>query len=94
MKRNILLDKYEQEIEDNFNKGNRYPPRLVKKKMKQAKEAAENYIKNKDKRINIRIYEDDLIRLKEIAKEEGLPYQTLITTVLHKFSTGLLVYPQ
>ena len=29
--------------------------------------------------------------IKEIAEEEGLPYQTLVTSVLHKFSTGRLV---
>lgn len=86
----VVLDEYEQAIEDNFEKGTEYPVNVVRAKMKQAKEAAANYMKTKDKRISIRVYGEDLERLKEIAKEEGLPYQTLITSILHKFSTGFL----
>lgn len=87
---NVMLDEYEQAIEDNFEQGAEYPVNVAREKMKQAKEAAAHYMKTKDKRISIRVYGEDLERLKEIAKEEGLPYQTLITSVLHKFSTGLL----
>ena len=39
----------------------------------------------KDRRINIRISERDLILLQQRALEEGLPYQTLISSVLHKY---------
>ena len=85
------LDAYEQEIEDDFEKITKYPVNVARKKVKQAEEAAAHYVKTKDKRISIRVYGDDLHRIKEIAKEEGLPYQTLITSVLHKFSTGSLV---
>jgi predicted DNA binding CopG/RHH family protein len=42
----------------------------------------------KDKRINIRISEKDLIQLQRRAVKEGLPYQTLISSILHKFATG------
>lgn len=45
----------------------------------------------KDQRINIRLTLGDLTALKAIAIEEGMPYQTLITSVLHKFVTGRLV---
>ncbi|MDO9577545.1 MAG: hypothetical protein Q7J16_06630 [Candidatus Cloacimonadales bacterium] len=45
----------------------------------------------KDKRINIRISEKDLISLQMKALEEGLPYQTLISSILHKFINGNLV---
>ena len=45
----------------------------------------------KDKRINIRISERDLESLQLKALEEGLPYQTLISSVLHKFINGKLV---
>jgi predicted DNA binding CopG/RHH family protein len=44
----------------------------------------------KDKRINIRIAEKDLLLLQERALEEGLPYQTLIASVLHKYISGRL----
>jgi len=39
----------------------------------------------KNKRVNIRISERDLKELQRIALKEGLPYQTLISSVLHKF---------
>ena len=51
------------------------------------KKAAESYEK-KNARINIRISEADLLQLKQIAAREGLPYQTLISSVLHKFIGG------
>lgn len=45
----------------------------------------------KTRNINIRISEFDLDRLKSISAQEGLPYQTLISSVLHKFVTKQLV---
>lgn len=45
----------------------------------------------KDKRVNIRISENDLVQLQRRAVQEGLPYQTLISSVLHKFVNGRLV---
>ncbi len=45
----------------------------------------------KDKRVNIRISNKDLEALQKRALEEGLPYQTLIASVLHKFVNGRLV---
>jgi len=45
----------------------------------------------KDRRINIRMSNKDIIALQTKALEEGIPYQTLISSVLHKFITGLLV---
>jgi len=45
----------------------------------------------KDKRVNIRMTERDLVRLQKTAVHEGLPYQTLISSVLHKYINGRLV---
>lgn len=45
----------------------------------------------KDKRVNIRISEKDLRDLQRRAVQEGIPYQTLIASVLHKYITGSLV---
>jgi len=44
----------------------------------------------KDKRVNIRISERDLVKLQQKALQEGLPYQTLISSILHKFISGRL----
>lgn len=52
-----------------------------------AKKAATNYLR-KDARINIRLSSVDLLRIKEIAAAEGLPYQTLIASILHKYAAG------
>ena len=45
----------------------------------------------KDQRINIRLTKRDLMSLKVIATEEGMPYHTLVASVLHKYVTGRLV---
>ncbi len=81
----VKLDAYEQSLED----------------------AAENFVSvegeklakiegmldgiKKTRNINIRISEFDLDRLKNISAREGLPYQTLISSILHKFVTRQLV---
>jgi predicted DNA binding CopG/RHH family protein len=44
----------------------------------------------KDQRINIRISEKDLLALQKRALREGIPYQTLISSVLHKYVSGAL----
>lgn len=44
----------------------------------------------KDQRMNIRIAKRDLDGLKERALEEGIPYQTLVSSILHKYVTGRL----
>ena len=54
------------------------------KDLAQFKQAARNTPK-KDKRVNIRISERDLSSIQKIALEEGIPYQTLISSVLHKY---------
>ncbi len=54
------------------------------KDLLQFKKAARNTVK-KDKRVNIRISERDLSSIQKIALEEGIPYQTLISSVLHKY---------
>jgi len=42
----------------------------------------------KDKRINIRIAGKDLEEIQKKALEEGIPYQTLISSILHKYASG------
>jgi predicted DNA binding CopG/RHH family protein len=44
----------------------------------------------KSKRINIRLSEADLNQLKARAAQEGMPYQTLVTSIIHKYVTGRL----
>jgi len=54
------------------------------------KETAKNTLR-KDKRINIRLSSNDLEALKTNAVELGLPYQTLVSSILHQYASGRLV---
>ena len=56
----------------------------------QAVNAAHNSLK-RDKRVNLRFSERDLYLVKIKALEEGMPYQTLISSVIHKYLKGYLV---
>ena len=61
------------------------------KKVKEQKEQYRAYARatlRKDKRVNIRISEKDLLALQKRAMRQGIPYQTLISSVLHKYVNG------
>ncbi len=62
---------------------------LTPKRKKMLQAAAEETFK-KNKRINIRISERDLQALQRRALEEGMPYQTLVSSILHKYVSGSL----
>ncbi len=79
------LDKYEREIE---RSANAYGPVLRKERDKI--EGVLDRIR-KTRNINIRLSESVLEQLKRRSREEGIPYQTLISSILHKFVTDRLV---
>lgn len=56
---------------------------------KALKQAAENSLKRKP--VTLRILENDISYLKVQAIEDGLPYQTLLSSIIHKYVTGRLV---
>lgn len=86
----IKLTKEEKEILDSFEKGEWAPVTNLSKRKKELIQYARNTIK-KDKRLNIRISERDLIELQRKAIIEGLPYQTYVSSIIHKFINGKLV---
>lgn len=55
--------------------------------IKKIREAATNYLR-KNARVNFRISQNDLARLKQKAAFKGIPYQTLITSILHEYAAG------
>ena len=55
--------------------------------LKKLKDTARNTIL-KDQRMNVRISKRDLVNLKAKALEEGIPYQTLVTSIIHKYING------
>jgi predicted DNA binding CopG/RHH family protein len=83
------LDEEEQAISDSFDRGELKSTANIKKEMAKAREAATNYLR-KDTRINIRLSSADLEQIKQMAAYEGLPYQTLISSILHKYAAGHL----
>lgn len=84
------LDKEEQEILDAYENNEVKSIPNAKKEMQKYREYAKHTLQ-KNKRINIRLSERDLLLLQREAVSEGLPYQTLISSVLHKFVNGSLI---
>lgn len=82
--------KYEKDILESFERGEwESVPDFENDKKIFIRYARNTILKNK--RINIRISERDLTRLKSKSVEEGLPYQTLISSILHKYISGKLI---
>jgi predicted DNA binding CopG/RHH family protein len=84
------LDKEEQELLESIESGEWQSVDNLEDEIKKHKEIAKNTLK-KDKRINIRLSSNDLQMLKTTAVELGMPYQTLVSSVLHQYVTGRLV---
>ena len=83
------LNKEERELLDSIEKGE-WVSVKDEPKMKQYAQYAKNTLK-KNKRISIRMSNHDYIGIQTKAVEEGIPYQTLITSVVHKYVSGKLV---
>ncbi|MBU0694659.1 MAG: antitoxin [Candidatus Omnitrophica bacterium] len=62
----------------------------VKKEVVRYREYAKSTLR-KNKRINIRMSESDIVHIQRKAVENGLPYQTLISSILHKYANGNVV---
>ena len=86
----MKLDKEEQELLDSVERGEWKSIPGFKKKAKLYQEYARATFR-KDKRVNIRISERDLTGIQKRAMEEGLPYQTMMASILHKFVSGRYV---
>ena len=83
------LDEEEQGLSDSYDRGEWKDVKNLKAEKQKAQDAAKRYLA-KNKRINIRISESDVDMLKQRAAHEGMPYQTLITSVLHRYVAGHL----
>ena len=90
MKKREFHDDEERKLITAYKRGEFKPVKDQKKAKQAAVQAAKRYMR-KDARINIRLSTADLEMLKQRAVEEGLPYQTLIASVLHKYVSGSVV---
>ena len=84
------LDQEETELLSSYEAGEWKPVANVADSAEKYREYARATFR-KDRRVNIRISDKDLVGLQKRALEEGIPYQTLMSSVLHKYVSGKLV---
>jgi len=79
------LDNEEKQILEEIERGEWKPVRDFAKRKKELMQIARNTL-NKTRNINLRLSEKVVAKLKVKAAKEGIPYQTLASSVLHKFA--------
>jgi predicted DNA binding CopG/RHH family protein len=87
MKGRKFHDDDEKDLISAYESGEFRPVKDQQGAKQTARQAARRYLR-KDARVNIRLSTADLEMLKRRAAEEGLPYQSLIASVLHKYVSG------
>lgn len=83
------LDKEEKEIRASVERGEWKSTKPAGKELQKYLRYARNTLR-KNRRVNIRLSQGDLEALRVKAVQEGIPYQTLIASVLHKYVAGRL----
>jgi len=86
----IVLDAEEKDILESYERGEWAPVENPKKEIAKLRRYARNTLQ-KDKRINIRMSSKDLDQVQVIAAQEGIPYQTLVSSIIHKYVSGYLI---
>ena len=86
----MKYDKEEKEILDAYESGKMKLSTPSTKEIESIKAIAKNTFK-KDKRITIRLYDHDYKGIQKKAMEMGIPYQTLISGIVHRYIEGDLV---
>ena len=83
------IDQEEKELMESIERDEWHPVKNIVQEKKKALAAARNTLK-KDKRINLRLTQKDYHQMQIKAIEEGIPYQTLISSIVHKYLNGSL----
>ena len=83
------LDQEEKDLVESVERGEWKPIKNISQEKEKAMIAARNTLK-KDKRINLRLTQKDYYQIQIKAIEEGIPYQTLISSLVHKYLNGAL----
>lgn len=86
----MKLTKKEKEILEAYEKGLIKATTPSKKKIREVKSIAENTFR-KDRRITLRLYDHDYKGIQKKAMEMGIPYQTLISGMIHRYIEGELI---
>jgi len=85
------IDQEEKDLMKSIDRDEWQPVKNIDQERKKAIEAARNTLK-KDKRINLRLSQKDYHQIQIKAIEEGIPYQTLISSLVHKYLNGSLTH--
>lgn len=85
----MYLDDEERDLVESIERGEWESVKNLEAEIEKHRGYARNTLK-KDKRVNIRISARDLEALQARAVEDGIPYQTLMSSVLHRFIAGRL----
>ena len=85
----VRLDQEEKELLESFEKGELRPVEERASELERYRSYARSALK-KDMRVNIRISKGDLEALQKRAIDDGIPYQTLMASILHKYAGGRL----
>jgi len=80
----------EKKMLESYDRGEWRTVKNLKGEIRKLSSAARNTL-HKDRRINIRMSSRDLGQVQVIAAQEGIPYQTLISSVIHKYVSGSLI---
>ena len=83
------VDAEERDILDRFGRGELRPAPDADREMEDAREAARGAFK-KTRRVNLRVTERDYMLVHARAREEGIPCQTLLSNIIHKYVSGQL----
>jgi predicted DNA binding CopG/RHH family protein len=83
------IDQEEKDLMESIECDDWQPVKHFEKEKEKAIAAARNTLK-KDKRINLRLSQKDYHQIQIKAIEEGVPYQTLISSIVHKYLNGSL----
>ena len=86
---NQSINAEEREILEKFQRGDLFSAAGAEDEMKTARQAARNTF-NKTRRVNLRVTERDFSLAHARAREEGIPCQTLLSSVIHKYLSGRL----
>ena len=87
--KNLVLDEYEQEIEDFLEKGEFVSDPNFEENKKMFEDAARRHIElQESKSITLRVRKKDLIKLKARAARNNIPYQTLINLLINSYAEG------
>lgn len=89
----VKLDKEEQAILASVEAGEWHSVEDLETRKKSYREVARATFR-KDSRVNIRLPKRDVTAIQVKAMEEGIPYQTMMASILHKYVTGRLVEKQ